>query len=114
MLANTGNIQISTAEETDPFLGLYPYNIPLHLSLSRIDNCLGMDNVQLKLLSTARHHQQLEEFQPLSQANGDVSNVENEEIVADVSRRGEKRNPTFREPDSPRQKKVQKKKRVVT
>ena len=111
MLANTGNIQISTAEETDPFLGLY---IPLHLSLSRIDNCLGMDNVQLKLLSTARHHQQLEEFQPLSQANGDVSNVENEEIVADVSRRGEKRNPTFREPDSPMQKKVPKKKRVVT
>ena len=28
MLANTGNIQISTAEETDPFLGLYPINIP--------------------------------------------------------------------------------------
>ena len=28
MLANTGNIEISTADETDPFLGLYSNNIP--------------------------------------------------------------------------------------
>ena len=35
-----------------------------------------MDNVQLKLLSTNRHHQRLEDFQALSQTgenDGDVS-----------------------------------------
>ena len=32
---------------------------------SRSKSCtLGMDNVNLTLLSTARHHQQLEEFNP--------------------------------------------------
>ena len=90
MLANTENVQISTVEGTDPQL--------------------GMDNVMIKLLSTARHHQQLQEFQPLSQA-GDDTNVENDELLADVSKRGEKRNAQFREPVSPPIKKGSKKKR---
>jgi len=90
MLANTENVQISTLEGTDPQL--------------------GMDNVMIKLLSTARHHQQLQEFQPLSQA-GDDTNVENDEVLADVSKRGEKRNAQFREPVSPAPKKGSKKKR---
>lgn len=72
---------------------------------------LGMDNVRIKLLSTSRHHQQLEEFQPMSQG-GDVTNLENQDILADVSRRGEKRNSTFRSPDSPVHKKASKKKKV--
>jgi len=90
MLANTENVQISTFEGSDPQL--------------------GMDNVMIKLLSTARHHQQLQEFQPLSQA-GDDTNVENDEILADVSKRGEKRNAQFKEPASPLPKKGSKKKR---
>lgn len=44
-----------------------------------------MDNVNLALLSTARHHQRLEEFQPLSQAADDEGDMSR------VSLRGEKR-----------------------
>merc|ERR1712034_111205 len=49
MLANTENVKISTKAGTDPQL--------------------GMDNVQLCLLTTTRHHQQLAEFQAASQAD---------------------------------------------
>jgi len=49
MLANTENVQISTKAGTDPQL--------------------GMDNVELCLLTTTRHHQQLAEFQAASQAD---------------------------------------------
>jgi len=49
MLANTENVKISTKAGTDPQL--------------------GMDNVQLLLLSTARHHEQLAEFEAASQAD---------------------------------------------
>lgn len=52
---------------------------------------MGLDNVMIKLLSTARHHQQLQEFQPLSQT-GDDTNVEHGELLADVSMTGEKMN----------------------
>ena len=45
-----------------------------------------MDNVNLALLSTARHHQRLEEFQPLSQ-NGDGEEAD----ASQASLRGEKR-----------------------
>ena len=74
-----------------------------------------MDNVSLRLLTTARHHQRLEEFQS-ARAAGDVTNddhedQENEDILGDVSRRGEKRQPEFRQPDSPLSKKTAKKKR---
>ena len=48
-----------------------------------------MDNINLKLLSTARHHQRLEEFQPLSQA-GEVN--ENIPETSESLSRGEKRN----------------------
>ena len=47
-----------------------------------------MDNINLKLLSTARHHQRLEEFQPLSQAGEANENIpETSESLS----RGEKR-----------------------
>jgi len=93
MLANTENVEISTTEGTDPQL--------------------GMDNVSIKLLSTSRHHQQLEEFQPMSQASDTTNNQdqENQEILADISRRGEKRTSTFRSPGSPDPKKTSKKKK---
>jgi len=48
MLANTMNVEISTEPGTDPQM--------------------GMDNVQLCLLTTTRHHHQLAEFQAASQA----------------------------------------------
>jgi hypothetical protein len=51
MLANTGNIEISTAAGTD--------------------NQIGMDNVMLSLLTTTRHHHQLAEFQAVSQSGSD-------------------------------------------
>ena len=51
MLANTENIEISTAAGTD--------------------NQMGMDNVMLSLLSTSRHHHQLAEFQAVSQSGSD-------------------------------------------
>ena len=70
-----------------------------------------MDNVSIKLLSTSRHHQQLEEFQPTSQASDTTNNQENQEILADISRRGEKRASTFRSPGSPVPKKTSKKKK---
>ena len=44
-----------------------------------------MDNVKLSLLSTARHHQRLEEFQPLSQ------NAEGDGDTSQASLRGGKR-----------------------
>jgi len=47
MLCNTMNVEVSSAKGTDPEL--------------------GMDNVCLKLLSTTRHHEQLEGFQATSQ-----------------------------------------------
>ena len=72
-----------------------------------------MDNVSIRLLSTARHHQRLEEFQS-ARAAGDITNdedQENEDILGDVSRRGEKRQPEFRQPDSPLNKKTAKKRK---
>ena len=57
-----------------------------------------MDNVNLKLLSTARHHQRLEEFQPLSQA-GEAD--ENLPETSESSSRGEKRNVSQRGSISP-------------
>ena len=62
-----------------------------------------MDNVRIKLLSTERHHLQFEE------ANGDNEDTEN--ILVDVSRRGEKRDKDSRGPVSPSSVKVAKKKR---
>ena len=44
-----------------------------------------MDNVKISLLSTARHHQRLEEFQPVSQ------NAEGDGDTSQASLRGEKR-----------------------
>lgn len=44
-----------------------------------------MDNVNLALLSTARHHQRLEEFQPQSQSG------DGEGDLSQASLRGEKR-----------------------
>merc|ERR1712176_1521755 len=49
MLANTENVKIGTKIGTDPML--------------------GMDNVQLTLLSKTRHHEQLAEFEAASQAD---------------------------------------------
>ena len=63
-----------------------------------------MDNVRIKLLSTERHHLQFE-------ANGDISNEDTENILVDVSRRGEKRDKDSRGPVSPSSVKVAKKKR---
>ena len=63
----------------------------------------GMDNVRIKLLSTERHHLQFEE------AN-DIPNEDTENILTDVSRRGEKRGKD--QPGSPPSVKVAKKKRI--
>ena len=51
-----------------------------------------MDNINLKLLSTARHHQRLEEFQPLSQAGEAGEANENIPETSESLSRGEKRN----------------------
>ena len=64
-----------------------------------------MDNVRIKLLSTDRHHLQFEE------TNDDISNEDTENILVDVSRRGEKRDKDSRGPVSPSSVKVAKKKR---
>ena len=64
-----------------------------------------MDNVRIKLLSTERHHLQFEE------ANGDISHEDTENILTDVSRRGEKRGKDSRGPVSPSSVKNAKKKR---
>ena len=66
MLANTGNIDFSTTGDDNlgkAYLG--QTNQDLYPSCT-----LGMDNVNLTLLSTARHHQQLEEFNPHRQLEG--------------------------------------------
>ena len=60
MLANTGNIDFSTTGDDNlgkAYLG--KTNQDLYPSCT-----LGMDNVNLTLLSTARHHQELEELNP--------------------------------------------------
>jgi len=63
MLANTENVKISTKAGTDPQL--------------------GMDNVQLTLLSHTRHHEQLAEFEAASQADpGAVQEQVEEPVVA--------------------------------
>ena len=64
-----------------------------------------MDNVRIKLLSTERHHLQFEE------SNGDISNEDTENILVDVSRRGEKRGKESRGANSPTLVKNAKKKR---
>ena len=65
---------------------------------------LGMDNVRIKLLSTERHHLQFEE-------NGDITSEDTENILVDVSRRGEKSGKGTRPPVSPSSVKNAKKKR---
>ena len=64
-----------------------------------------MDNINLRLLSTARHHQRLEEFQPLSQT------AETDENFPSQSR-GEKRNVSQRGSVSPQQNSSPKKKNL--
>ena len=66
-----------------------------------------MDNINLRLLSTARHHQRLEEFQPLSQT------AETDENFPQASQsRGEKRNVSQRGSVSPQQNSSPKKKNL--
>ena len=67
MLANTENVQISTKAGTDPQLGKIT-KLALFLVIS-IQPSPGMDNVELCLLTTTRHHQQLADFQAASQAD---------------------------------------------
>jgi len=63
MLANTENVKISTKAGSDPQL--------------------GMDNVQLTLLSHTRHHEQLAEFEAASQADpGSVQERVEEPVVS--------------------------------
>jgi len=61
MLANTENVKIGTKAGTDPQL--------------------GMDNVQLTLLSHTRHHEQLAEFEAASQADPGAAPEQVEEPV---------------------------------
>merc|ERR1712142_705893 len=64
MLANTENVKIGTKVGTDPML--------------------GMDNVQLTLLSRTRHHEQLAEFEAASQADpADVVEQINQQVDAE-------------------------------
>ena len=64
-----------------------------------------MDNLRLKLVSTNRHHQRLEEFQAVSQG------VEGEgDLTQGSLTRGEKRNSSQRPSVSPQKKSPKKKK----
>ena len=65
-----------------------------------------MDNLQLKLLSTNRHHQRLEDFQALSQTGENDGDVSQASLA-----RGEKRNASQRASMSPQKKKSPKKKK---
>jgi len=87
MLANTENVEISTADGSDPQL--------------------GMDNVMIKLLSTSRHHQQLEEFQAASSQGGADTSDNQENVLVEVSASQERRSsgsPPMKKPSKKRKK----------
>ena len=53
---------------------------------------LGMDNINIRLLSTARHHQELEEFHPRRQVEEtEDSEVRGDKRQASLSPRREKK-----------------------
>jgi len=87
MLANTENVEISTADGSDPQL--------------------GMDNVMIKLLSTSRHHQQLEEFQAASSQGVADASDNQENVLVNVSAARERRSsgsPPMKKPSKKRKK----------
>ena len=74
-----------------------------------LDPCFyqGMDNVMIKLLSTSRHHQQLEEFQAASSQGGADTSDNQENVLVEVSASQERRSsgsPPMKKPSKKRKK----------